>query len=89
MPHKKDHCIETVGSRAKVYHGNAKKTTGGLTKSDLTMNSRGDIVSKRKQELGYRLYRKYEAELKPYQFTKSTRRSRNSRPKSRSKSRSK
>ena len=25
----------TFGSRAEVFHGNAKKTTGGLTKKDL------------------------------------------------------
>ena len=38
----------TFGSRAEVWHGNAKKTTGGLTKKDLIKNKHGDIVSKKK-----------------------------------------
>jgi hypothetical protein len=37
--------INTEGSRAQVYHGTAKHTSGGLTKSDLKMNKRGSIVS--------------------------------------------
>jgi hypothetical protein len=40
--------IHTVGSRAQVWHGTAKKTSGGLTKSDLMMNKHGRIVSKDK-----------------------------------------
>jgi len=35
----------TIGSRAQVFHGNADKTSGGLTKSDLMMKD-GRIVSK-------------------------------------------
>ena len=38
----------TFGSRAEVFHGNAKKTTGGLTKKDLVKNKHGEIVSKKK-----------------------------------------
>jgi hypothetical protein len=38
----------TFGSRAEVWHGNAKKTTGGLTKSDLIKNKHGELVSKKK-----------------------------------------
>jgi hypothetical protein len=30
--------MKTFGSRAEVFHGNAKKTSGGLTKSDLIKN---------------------------------------------------
>lgn len=37
-----------IGSRAQVYHGNAYKTAGGLTKHDLLMNKHGRIVSKAK-----------------------------------------
>lgn len=37
----------TVGSRRQVWNGTAKKTSGGLTKSDLMM-SHGRIVSKSK-----------------------------------------
>ena len=40
--------MKTFGSRAEVWHGNAKKTTGGLTKSDLLKNKNGEIVSKKK-----------------------------------------
>lgn len=40
--------MKTVGSRASVIHGNAMKTSGGLTKSDLTRNKSGSIVSKKK-----------------------------------------
>ena len=38
----------TFGSRAEVWHGNAKKTTGGLTKKDLLKNKHGELVSKKK-----------------------------------------
>ena len=38
----------TFGSRAEVWHGNAKKTTGGLSKNDLMKNKHGEIVSKKK-----------------------------------------
>jgi len=34
-----------VGSRAQVMHGNAKITSGGLTKKHLTYNNAGKIVS--------------------------------------------
>lgn len=40
--------MHTIGTRAQVWHGNAKKTSGGLTKSDLFMNKAGRIVSKSK-----------------------------------------
>ena len=36
-----------IGSRAEVWHGTAKKTSGGLLKKDLKMNKRGRIVSKK------------------------------------------
>ena len=38
---------KTIGSRAEVWHGTAKKTSGGLFKKDLKMNKRGRIVSKK------------------------------------------
>ena len=38
----------TFGSRAEVFHGTAKKTTGGLTKKDLMKNKHGEIVSRKK-----------------------------------------
>ena len=36
---------KTIGSRAEVYHGSAKHTSGGLSKGDLKVNKRGAIVS--------------------------------------------
>ena len=42
---------KNIGSRAEVWHGNAKKTTGGLEKDDLIQNKSGRIVSKKKSEL--------------------------------------
>jgi hypothetical protein len=36
-----------VGSRAQVFHGTAKQTSGGLRRSDLKKNKRGAIVSRR------------------------------------------
>ena len=38
----------TYGSRAEVWHGTAKKTSGGLMKNDLVKNKSGRIVSKAK-----------------------------------------
>jgi len=39
---------QTVGSRAQVWHGTAKHTSGGLEKKDLFKNNAGRIVSKSK-----------------------------------------
>ena len=39
---------KTYGTRAEVWHGTAKKTTGGLTKSHLFKNKHGRILSKAK-----------------------------------------
>jgi hypothetical protein len=38
----------TIGSRRQVWNGTAKKTSGGLLKSDLMLNKNGRIVSKSK-----------------------------------------
>ena len=43
---------QTFGSKAQVWHGTAKKTSGGLTKSDLMKNKHGRIVSRRKHSMG-------------------------------------
>ena len=60
----------TIGSRAQVYHGTAKHTSGGLEKKDLFQTSSGHIVSRKKHfsnknsnnltRNGYRLTRKGE-----------------------------
>ena len=41
-----------VGSKAQVFHGTAKKTSGGLHKNDLVQNKHGRIVSRRKMLAG-------------------------------------
>jgi hypothetical protein len=48
MSSKKEGFAKTVGSRAEVFHGTAFHTKGGLKKSDLKKNDRGEIVSKHK-----------------------------------------
>ena len=42
----------TVGTKAQVWHGTAKHTSGGLTKKDLMKTKRGRIVSRKKHTLG-------------------------------------
>ena len=44
--------METVVTRAQVWHKTAKKTSGGLIKNDLMKNKHGRIVSKRKHKTG-------------------------------------
>lgn len=44
--------MQTIGTRAQVWHGNAKKTSGGLTKNHLMMNKHGRIVSRKKHASG-------------------------------------
>lgn len=43
---------QTIGSRAQVWHGTAKKTSGGLSKSHLMRNKHGRIVSRKKHTIG-------------------------------------
>jgi DVNP family len=40
-----------VGSKAQVWHGTARHTSGGLTKKDL-MKHKGRIISRKKHALG-------------------------------------
>ena len=44
--------IPAVGSKAQVFHGTAKHTSGGLTKKDLVQNKHGRIVSRKKMAAG-------------------------------------
>ena len=44
----------TVGTKAMVFHGTAKHTSGGLTKKDLMKTRKGRIVSKKKHAAGKR-----------------------------------
>lgn len=43
--------IPAVGSKAQVFHGTAKHTSGGLTKKDL-MKHHGRIISRKKHAAG-------------------------------------
>jgi hypothetical protein len=54
---------ELFGSRIQVMNGNAYKTTGELTKSDLMMNKWGRIVSAKKHRTA-----KKEKRLQKYGF---------------------
>lgn len=47
----------TVGTKAQVWHGTAKHTSGGLTKKDL-MRHKDKIVSKRKHAAGLKAIKK-------------------------------
>ena len=58
-----DKKVPAVGTRAQVMHGNAKHTSGGLTKNDLKYNDRGQIVSVKKSEIAKQRYK--ENGLKP------------------------
>ena len=40
--------VSKYGSRAKVWHGGAEMTTGGLRKDNLEKNKYGRIVSKKR-----------------------------------------
>ena len=44
--------MPAVGTKAQVWHGTAKHTSGGLTKSDLMKTRKGRIVSKKKHAAG-------------------------------------
>lgn len=44
--------MKTVGTKAQVFHGSAKHTSGGLTRKDLMKTKKGRIVSRRKHAAG-------------------------------------
>jgi hypothetical protein len=44
--------LKAVGSKAEVYHGSAKHTSGGLKKKDLMKTKKGRIVSRKKHAAG-------------------------------------
>lgn len=46
--------VHSVGSKAQVWHGSAKHTSGGLTRKDLMKTKKGRIVSRRKHTIGLR-----------------------------------
>jgi len=44
--------VPAVGSKAQVWHGTARHTSGGLTKKDLMKTKKGRIVSRKKHAAG-------------------------------------
>lgn len=90
----KDGFKKTIGTRAEVYHGTARRTSGGLTKGELMVNKHGRIVSRKKHGTAKREMRlvKYGFGTKKGKFgyvkTKSTRSSSSSSRRSRSRGRS-
>jgi len=77
--------IKAVGSKAEVFHGSAKHTSGGLHKKDLVKNKAGRIVSRKKMAAGKKaIQRLFKLGYKPTKGTfkvmrkgaRSTRRSR-------------
>jgi len=61
--------VKAVGSRAEVWHGTAKHTSGGLHKHHLMMNKRGRIVSKKKHATAKKQKRLEKAGFKPKKGT--------------------
>ena len=51
-----------IGTRRQVFNGSMMKTSGGLTKTDLMLNKRGRIVSKKKHLFGVSKGRKFLAD---------------------------
>jgi len=57
---------KTVGSKAEVFHGTAKHTSGGLKKKDLMKTKAGRIVSRKKHAAGKKaILRLFRAGYKP------------------------
>ena len=44
--------MPAVGTKAQVFHGTAKHTSGGLVRKDLMKTKKGRIVSRKKHALG-------------------------------------
>jgi len=84
--------MQRVGSRTQVMNGNAKQTSGGLTKGQLKYNKRGGIVSIKASNRAKRENRLVKAGYKTKRgqfqlFRRSNRRKSARRSKSRSKRR--
>lgn len=56
---------KTIGSRAEVWHGKAKHTSGGLLKKQLLKNKHGRIVSRKKHTTEKKNKRLAKAGYKP------------------------
>ena len=58
--------IRARGTKAEVFEGLAHRTAGGLVKSDLILNARKKVVSKKQQQHGKRSAER----LRKHQFRK-------------------
>jgi len=74
--------MKTIGTRAEVMHNTAKRTSGGLAKSDLMYNKNGRIVSRAKHNSAKREMRLlkygYSAKKGKFGYVKTTPRVRSS-----------
>ena len=62
--------MRTIGSKAEVFHGTAKRTSGGLKKENLMKTSKGRIVSRKKHAAGKKaIQRLFKAGYKPTKGT--------------------
>ena len=60
----------TTGTKAQVFHGTAKHTSGGLHKKDLMKTKAGRIVSRKKHAAGKKaIQRLFKAGYKPTKGT--------------------
>jgi len=62
--------MRTIGSKAEVFHGTARHTSGGLHKKDLMKTGKGRIVSRKKHAAGKKaIQRLFKAGYKPTKGT--------------------
>lgn len=57
--------MKKTGTKEEVWHGHAEHTKGGLTRSHLTLNKQGKIVSAAKHAAGVRNYHKTLGTVQP------------------------
>jgi hypothetical protein len=57
-PSENKNGMKPIGTRKDVFNRKAEKTTGGLTRTDLMLNSQGKVVSKRRHDLAVSAWEK-------------------------------
>merc|ERR1719443_1718224 len=56
MKAMKKKTVSKIGKKSSVFKGGKEKTSGGLKKSDLVMNSQGKVVSKKRSAVAKKNY---------------------------------
>ena len=56
-----------IGSKTEVFNGHAHRTSGGLTRADLVYFKGKGVVSKKKHEIGKKMYKNLEERNKRFQ----------------------